>query len=80
MKIQATQEKRQILGGKKMDGYEEAITGELVDMCPHCKEQDDDLFWVGNELDYDDMGLTCCQECMDANPAWQRAWQTISHY
>ena len=55
-------------------------TGKCVDMCPHCKEQDDDLFWVGNELDYDDMGLTCCQECMDANPAWQRAWQTISHY
>ena len=55
-------------------------TWKHVDMCPHCKEQDDDLFWVGNELDYDDMGLTCCQECMDDNPAWQRAWQTISHY
>ena len=68
MKIEATEDMK------------DPKTGKHIDICPHCKEQDDDLFWVGNEVEYDDFGLRCCQECMDANPEWKRTWDSFPNY
>ena len=59
--------------------FKDLKTGANVDICPHCKVQPFPCSnqWEGNEIDYDDFGLTCCQECMDAHPAWQRVWDGL---
>lgn len=51
-------------------------------ICHHCKIESEEYWdcWEGNEIEYDDFGLRCCQECMDANPEWKRTWDSLPSY
>ncbi len=78
MKIIITNDRKKIL----RNGEFVKATYEETDICNHCKV-DSEEYWdclEGNEIEYDDCGLACCQECMDANPKWKQAWDSLPSY